>query len=83
MSMPKNYTENENCQIVCSCAENQTRAYSNFCTTLVHSVTPVIGGLVLLIVFVLLTIIPHKLRSKHNKHFEAVLLYILMLLIRL
>ena len=74
VSTPQNCTDMEYCQMVCNCGENQTRAYSNFSTTLVLSVTPVVG-FVLLIVLVLLIIILIRIRSKHHKTFEAVLLY--------
>ena len=61
--------------------ENQTQTYDDFSTMLVYSITPA-AAIVLLIVFVLLIIIPIKLRSEHCKDFPNVILYI-KLIIRL
>ena len=82
VSMPQNHTDNEYPQIVCDCGENQTRNYNNLPTILVLSITPVVG-IVLLTVFVLLISVSMKLKSKHNKHYDTLLFYILMLFIRL
>ena len=66
VSMPQNNKDNEHCQMVCNFGENQTRAYSNLSTTLVLSVTPVVGiGLLTFFVFLITILI--KIRSKHHK----------------
>ena len=68
MSVPQNTTD-EHRRMVCNCGKNQTRACSNLSTTLVLSVTPVVG-ILLLILIVLLIIILIKIRSKYHKYFE-------------
>ena len=79
-SIPQNNTDNECLQMACDCGEDQTRTYNNLSTMLVLFIISIVGN-VLLIVFVLLIIIPIKLKSKHNKHYDTLLFFILCYLL--